>query len=176
MEAILTIDSDLVTNSIKALVMSTLTTHQNGSGMKWQDAELAIYLVYILGDINKCSSLSVSHLATLLIDKVDSWSEGTCGIRPSSGSTTGKSEGRRLLRLSSNRPRRDAHGPLPIAHLGFSSQGSGYAILRDCGTIQRFLQGSKGVHQTNIGSHGGYPVCRISHQISVQRFKRHLFA
>lgn len=55
MEAVLTLDADLVTNGIKTLVMTTLSTYQNGGSLSWQDAELAIYLVFILGDINKTS-------------------------------------------------------------------------------------------------------------------------
>jgi hypothetical protein len=56
MESILATDADLVINAIRTLVINTLTTHQNGGSLEWQDAELAIYLVFILGDINKSTS------------------------------------------------------------------------------------------------------------------------
>ncbi len=61
MDSILIIDPDLVTESVRTLALNTLNAYQNGVTLKWNDAELAVYLVYIFGEINKCRcELSVS--------------------------------------------------------------------------------------------------------------------
>lgn len=61
MDACLMIEPDLVTDAVRALALNTLTAYQNGVVLKWNDAELAVYLVYIFGEINKCEPYS-SHL------------------------------------------------------------------------------------------------------------------
>lgn len=53
MDSTLMIDPELVTDSVRTLALNTLTAYQNGVALKWNDAELAIYLVYIFGEINK---------------------------------------------------------------------------------------------------------------------------
>ncbi len=53
MDSMLLIDPDLVTGSLRTLALNTLSAFQNGVNMKWNDAELAVYLVYIFGEINK---------------------------------------------------------------------------------------------------------------------------
>lgn len=53
MDSILSIDQDLVTGAVRTLALSTITAYQNGISIKWHDAELGIYLVYIFGEINK---------------------------------------------------------------------------------------------------------------------------
>jgi exportin-T len=57
MDAILIIDQDLVTGAVCNLALSTLSAYQSGSQLNWSDAELAIYLVFIFGEINKCRIL-----------------------------------------------------------------------------------------------------------------------
>ena len=47
------IDQDLVTDAVRTLALNTLSAYRNGVSVKWHDAELAIYLVYIFGEINK---------------------------------------------------------------------------------------------------------------------------
>lgn len=47
------IDQDLVTDAVRTLALNTLSAYTNGIPVKWHDAELAIYLVYIFGEINK---------------------------------------------------------------------------------------------------------------------------
>ena len=59
MDSILVIDPDIVTEAVRTLALNTLTAYQNGVALKWNDAELAVYLVFIVGEINKCG---VSHL------------------------------------------------------------------------------------------------------------------
>ncbi|THH14212.1 hypothetical protein EW146_g6092 [Bondarzewia mesenterica] len=53
MDSVLSIDQDLVTETVRKQALATLTAYQNGVPVKWHDAELAIYLVYIFGEINK---------------------------------------------------------------------------------------------------------------------------
>ena len=59
MDSVLVIDPSLVTNAVQALAMNTLNAYQNGVTVKWNDAELAVYLVYIFGEINKCRNTSI---------------------------------------------------------------------------------------------------------------------
>jgi len=56
MDAVLVIDQDLVTEAVRTLSLNTLTAYRNGVSLKWHDAELAVYLVYIFGEINKCTN------------------------------------------------------------------------------------------------------------------------
>ncbi|KAG9225031.1 hypothetical protein CCMSSC00406_0001818 [Pleurotus cornucopiae] len=53
MDGVLVIDQDLVTEAVRTLALNTLAGYRNGVAVKWNDAELAIYLVYIFGEINK---------------------------------------------------------------------------------------------------------------------------
>lgn len=53
MDSILTIEPDLVTTAVRALVLATLSAYSNGVLVEWNDAELAVYLVYIFGEISK---------------------------------------------------------------------------------------------------------------------------
>jgi exportin-T len=53
MDSILSIDSDLVISAVRALALSRLSAYQSNPTMKWNDAELAIYLVWMYGEINK---------------------------------------------------------------------------------------------------------------------------
>ena len=65
LDSILTIDQDLVISSVQRLVLDTLAAYQGGTQIKWTDAELAIYLIYIFGEINKCASYSLTYSLTL---------------------------------------------------------------------------------------------------------------
>jgi hypothetical protein len=60
MDSVLVIDPSLVTGAVQTLAMNTLNAYQNGVAVKWNDAELAVYLVYIFGEINKCEPTSVT--------------------------------------------------------------------------------------------------------------------
>ena len=53
MDSTLLIDPELVTDAVRTLALNTLTAYKNGVVLKWNDAELAVYLVYIFGEINK---------------------------------------------------------------------------------------------------------------------------
>jgi len=61
MDSILVIDPSPVTSAVQTLAMNTLNAYQNGIAVKWNDAELAVYLVYIFGEINKCEYFSVTN-------------------------------------------------------------------------------------------------------------------
>ena len=54
MDSVLVIDPSPVTGAVQTLAMNTLNAYQSGAAVKWKDAELAVYLVYIFGEINKC--------------------------------------------------------------------------------------------------------------------------
>ncbi|KAI0955836.1 pre-tRNA nuclear export protein [Taiwanofungus camphoratus] len=56
MDAALVIDQSLVTDSLRTLALRTFEAYQNGAAIKWNDAELAVYLVYSFGEINKSGS------------------------------------------------------------------------------------------------------------------------
>ena len=58
-DSVLVIDPSLVTSAVQTLAMNTLNAYQNGVAVKWNDAELAVYLVYIFGEINKCEFISI---------------------------------------------------------------------------------------------------------------------
>ncbi|TCD61869.1 pre-tRNA nuclear export protein [Steccherinum ochraceum] len=53
MDSALVIDTQLVTDALSSLALNTLSAFQNGVPVKWHDAELAVYLVFIFGEINK---------------------------------------------------------------------------------------------------------------------------
>ncbi|TFK47820.1 ARM repeat-containing protein [Heliocybe sulcata] len=53
LDAVLVIDQDLVTDAVRTLSINTLTAYRNGASIEWTDAELAVYLIYIYGEINK---------------------------------------------------------------------------------------------------------------------------
>lgn len=53
MDSVLVIDQDLVTDAVRALAINTISAYQNRVSVKWHDAELGIYLVFIFGEINK---------------------------------------------------------------------------------------------------------------------------
>jgi exportin-T len=53
MDAVTVIDQNLVTGAVHALAMNTMTEYRNSAQVKWNDAELALYLVYSFGEMNK---------------------------------------------------------------------------------------------------------------------------
>jgi exportin-T len=65
MDAVLVIDQELVTGAVRAMSLNTLTAYRNGILLKWNNAELAIYLVYIFGEINKCKVSSYTTRSCL---------------------------------------------------------------------------------------------------------------
>jgi exportin-T len=53
MDSVLSIDQDLVVEAIRTHALRTLQIYASGTVIKWNDAELAIYLIFIFGEINK---------------------------------------------------------------------------------------------------------------------------
>jgi exportin-T len=53
MDAVFVIDQNLVSEALSRLALNTMTTYKAGMSVKWHDAELAVYIVYIFGEINK---------------------------------------------------------------------------------------------------------------------------
>lgn len=53
MDSVLNIDEALVNNYVQTLVMNTLQAYQGGTNISWQDAELAVHLVYLFGELQK---------------------------------------------------------------------------------------------------------------------------
>ncbi|KAI0033548.1 ARM repeat-containing protein [Vararia minispora EC-137] len=53
MDAVLAIDQDLVVEAIRSRALETLSMYRSGASVSWTDAELAVYLIYIYGEINK---------------------------------------------------------------------------------------------------------------------------
>lgn len=51
LDSIQTLDNELVTSMIHTVAITTLTAFEGGVNIKWQDAELAIHLVYLYGEI-----------------------------------------------------------------------------------------------------------------------------
>lgn len=81
MDSVLVVDQDLVTGAVRTLALNTLSAYQSGVTLKWSDAELAVYLVYIFGEINKCkpySSISLFSSSHLLV----SWRQRPGSILP----------------------------------------------------------------------------------------------
>jgi len=56
LDSILSIDQNLVTDAVRTLAVNTITAYRSGVSIKWNDAELGVYLVYIFGEINKSVS------------------------------------------------------------------------------------------------------------------------
>lgn len=69
MDSVLVIDPSLVTGAVQTLAMNTLNAYQNGAAVKWKDAELAVYLVYIFGEINKCEPTPVRIKSSLIVSR-----------------------------------------------------------------------------------------------------------
>lgn len=62
LDSIQTLDSELVTSTIHSVAITTLAAYEGGVNLKWQDAELAIHLVYLYGEIIKgkhCLGISI---------------------------------------------------------------------------------------------------------------------
>jgi hypothetical protein len=53
MDSVLSIDQDLVIEAIRTHALQTLQLYASGTTIKWNDAELAVYLIFIFGEINK---------------------------------------------------------------------------------------------------------------------------
>ena len=50
-----------MTEAVRTLALNTIAAYQSGTTVKWNDAELGIYLVYIFGEIDKSMPLFAVH-------------------------------------------------------------------------------------------------------------------
>ena len=66
MDSVLSIDQDLVVEAIRTHALRTLQIYASGTAIKWNDAELAIYLIFIFGEINKSMSGLTFTVITLM--------------------------------------------------------------------------------------------------------------
>jgi len=55
-DAILAMDKDLVASAVQQLSLNTLKVIESGVEVPWQDAELAVFLVFIYGELTRCKS------------------------------------------------------------------------------------------------------------------------
>ena len=53
MDAVFVIDQGLVSDALSNLALNTMNAYKSGASVKWNDAELAVYIVYFFGEINK---------------------------------------------------------------------------------------------------------------------------
>jgi len=67
LDSILSIDQNLVTDAVRTLAVNTITAYRSGVSIKWNDAELGVYLVYIFGEINKSASFKNLKICLLNI-------------------------------------------------------------------------------------------------------------
>ena len=74
MDSVLSIDQDLVVGAIRTHALQTLQLYASGTAINWNDAELAIYLIFIYGEINK--SLCPSPHLLLYTDRVTGSTKG----------------------------------------------------------------------------------------------------
>lgn len=108
MDAALVIDQSLVSDALSSLALNTFRLYQSGTPVKWNDAEVAVYVVYIFGEINK-SPFLLGPLQTLLTDPFVSWLQRSGGILSNpSYNRQGKTKRDRLLGVPSHTTRRNA--------------------------------------------------------------------
>lgn len=84
------VDQDLVTDAVRTLALNTLSAYRSGVSVKWHDAELAIYLVYIFGEINKSKKFIVGMAFSA--DKWGRWWERASSILPSASGSKRKAK------------------------------------------------------------------------------------
>jgi exportin-T len=53
LDSVLAIEQKLVTEAVRQVASNTITAYSSGVPLKWNDAELGIYLIYLFGEINR---------------------------------------------------------------------------------------------------------------------------
>ena len=53
LDSVLAIEQKLVTEAVRQVASNTIAAYSSGASLKWNDAELGIYLIYIFDEINK---------------------------------------------------------------------------------------------------------------------------
>jgi hypothetical protein len=111
MDSISVIDQDLVMQAIRSLVLNTIGAYQTGITVKWNDAELGVYLVYIFGEINKGTGYFDPVVATQLSIYDRSGYERPTSVLPVSRGRQRQEESLGLLNIPSDTARGDAVRP-----------------------------------------------------------------
>jgi len=62
LDSALAIDQDIVTNAVQTLAFEIISAYRQGVPLKWNDVELAVYLVFIFGEINKSQCVCGPHV------------------------------------------------------------------------------------------------------------------
>lgn len=68
MDSAFVVDQQLVSEALSSLALNTLSAFQNGVSVKWHDAELAVYIVFIFGEINKSMSCILAFYLISITD------------------------------------------------------------------------------------------------------------
>ncbi len=136
MDATFVIDQGLVSDALSTLALNTMNAYQRGVSVKWNDAELAVYIVYIYGEINKsdfCRSFTISHRSDL--DVYSRFERSDSILSHTSLSRQRKAEGNRLFRIPSHKTRGNVICPSTVRIFRISQQNSRYAVLRDYSSL-----------------------------------------
>jgi hypothetical protein len=138
MDSVLAIDPDLVTEAVKTLALSTVTAFRNGVSMKWNEAELGVYMIYIFGEINKCKHRDFSFESFSLFGR--SWRKGAVSfLSCSSNNGPGSAQGYRFLTVSFDNTRRALIGFDRVWNVCIPKSGRCPSVLRDCFAIYGLL-------------------------------------
>lgn len=53
MDAVFQVNPAMVTDAMGNFALNTFNAYRNGVQVEWNDAEVAVYMVYIYGEINR---------------------------------------------------------------------------------------------------------------------------
>jgi len=97
LDSIQTLDNELVTSTIHSVAITTLTAFEGGVNLKWQDAEMAIHLVYLYGESIKGSYLFAHLDLVILTTRIARPERSGCVLRSTGPHPEGEAENNRLL-------------------------------------------------------------------------------
>lgn len=75
LDAVFQINPQMVTEAMSNLALNTFNAFRNGIPVKWNEAEVAVYMVYIYGEVNR----STSPLHPICIDPLTSFAASPKG-------------------------------------------------------------------------------------------------
>jgi hypothetical protein len=152
MDSVIVVDPDLVTDAVRSLALNTIGAFQNGIAVKWNDAELGIYLVNVFGEINKGELRVLIPVINGL--KLFNFScKGSHGVLPSPSSRKGQEEVNRLLRIPTNPSWGDAVCARSVQHFLLPTPQRDAPVFRDYITLCRLFQSAQWMHHANSTSH-----------------------
>jgi exportin-T len=59
-DSVLVIEEKLVTEAVRQVASNTIAAYSSGAPLKWNDAELGIYMINIFGEINKSRQMHLT--------------------------------------------------------------------------------------------------------------------